>query len=258
MLYLWNEPIIDTLTRNASKPLILFLGDSITADGQYIRMIEGWLKRSRPDSGMELLGRGVPSETVSGLSEAEHPFPRPCVHGRLAAELAAASPAVVIACYGMNDGIYHPFSEERFTAYREGMQRLSAQIRDAGAAVVLMTPPPFDAVSLNGQLQPADAADFSYLAPYKNYDLVLERYADWLSAGGCPADHVIDLRTPLLEHIRKERLLNAAYRYGDGIHPDTPGHRVLAGTILRELFGAEPDMLPGAEDSRETDCRDAD
>ncbi|WP_342421295.1 GDSL-type esterase/lipase family protein [Paenibacillus sp. FSL E2-0178] len=251
MLPLNINTIIDSVTKKTANLKIMFLGDSITADGLYIRLIREWLKQHRPDLAVELIPCGVPSETASGLSEAAHPFPRPCIHERLARELAAASPGVAVACYGMNDGIYHPLSEERFAAYQAGMQQLSTQIREAGAAVVLMTPPPFDAPSMNGRLQPADAADFSYLAPYQNYDEVLERYAGWLLSGECPADGIIDLRTPLLEHIRQERSLNASYRYGDGIHPDAAGHGVIARTLLRNLFDAEPDTLPGAEESGE-------
>lgn len=174
----------DRVTRNNRNPRILFLGDSITADGQYIRLIQDWLNIHRPEWTAELIPAGVPSETVSGLSEAAHPGPRPSVHERLAGELAAAAPDVAVACYGMNDGIYHPFSDKRFAAYQAGMLALSTQIRDTGAGVVLMTPPPFDALSMNGPLQPADAADFSYLAPYEDYDQVLERYAGWLLSGG--------------------------------------------------------------------------
>ncbi|WP_419885053.1 GDSL-type esterase/lipase family protein [Paenibacillus sp. B-A-8] len=254
MLHLFT----DKVTKDSADSQILFLGDSITADGLYIRLTREWLQVHRPDWTVELVPCGVPSETASGLSEATHPFPRPCVHNRLSRELKEASPSVVVACYGMNDGIYHPFSEERFAAYQVGMLRLSTQIREAGAKAVLMTPPPFDAPSMNGTLQPAEADDFSYLVPYRDYDHVLERYADWLLSGGCPADGVIDLRTPLLEHIRHERSVNASYRYGDGIHPDVSGHRVIARILLRDLFHAELDKLSDAEDSREAARENAD
>jgi hypothetical protein len=33
-------------------------------------------------------------------------------------------PEVVVACYGMNDGIYWPQSEQRMEAYRQGIGRL--------------------------------------------------------------------------------------------------------------------------------------
>lgn len=244
MLHLLNHNVLNHKEKPSTGNLrILFLGDSITADGRYISLVREGLSRHRPELEVELLACGVPSETVSGLSEAAHPFPRPCVHDRLAGELAAVSPDVAVACYGMNDGIYHPFSEARFAAYQSGMKRLSALIREAGAAAVLLTPPPFHAASMDGPLQPAEAADFNYLAPYRDYDRVLERYADWLISGGCPADGVIDIRTPLLEHIRHERLLHDSYRYGDGIHPDLSGHRIMAQVLLRELFRQDPDGL---------------
>ncbi|MFP4978964.1 SGNH/GDSL hydrolase family protein [Paenibacillus sp. CN-4] len=238
------HPLLKTIQmrEDSAKPTILFLGDSITASGEYIRYTRGWLGTYRPDINAELIGLGLPSETASGLSEPAHPFPRPCIHDRLESALEANPADIVVACYGMNDGIYHPFSEERFAAYREGMLRLGRRIRDTGAAVVFMTPPPFDAASSTVPLVPEDASDFSYLTPYREYDRVLERYAGWLLSGECLADAIIDLRTPLLEHIRRERALDPEYRSGDGIHPNPAGHRVMAQTLLSELFCAEAEM----------------
>lgn len=233
-----------TMAEYPVKPVILFLGDSITADGLYIRFMEDWLRKYRLNQEVELIPCGVPSETVSGLSETRHPFPRPCVHDRIASAIAEAKPDVVVACYGMNDGIYHPFAAERFAAYRAGMRRLSTQIREAGARVVLMTPPPFDGASMNAKLLPEEAPDFSYLTPYRDYDRVLEHYAAWLLSGDGPADAVVDLRTPLLEHIRQERGIAPGYSSGDGIHPNRSGHWIMARTLLQELFGAEPEALP--------------
>ncbi|WP_238653365.1 SGNH/GDSL hydrolase family protein [Paenibacillus piscarius] len=258
MLQLLTDMMMTRKIRHSADIRILFLGDSITADGLYIRLAEEWLSRHRPDAPLKLLARGVPSETASGLSEADHPFPRPCIHDRLATELAEAAPDIVIACYGMNDGIYHPFSEARFAAYQSGMRRLSIRISEAGAKVILLTPPPFDAVSMKGPLQPEAAADFSYSAPYEAYDKVLERYADWLLSGGCPADGVIDMRTPLLGHIRQARSADSSYSYGDGIHPDASGHRAMARVLLQELFQAGPDVLADTEDPGDPACPKAD
>ncbi len=96
---------------------ILFLGDSITHAGGYISIIEARLIANGVESRPESINLGLPSETCSGLSEPDHPFPRPDVHERLDRALAAAKADLVVACYGMNDGIYYPFSEERFAAY---------------------------------------------------------------------------------------------------------------------------------------------
>ena len=65
------------------------------------------------------------------------------VHDRLAAAGQYQAQSVV-ACYGMNDGIYYPFDNEPFHKYQEGFRRLIAACEKAGAKVVLMTPAPFD------------------------------------------------------------------------------------------------------------------
>ncbi len=82
---------------------ILFLGDSITHAGEFVNMIEMQLRLQSVDPMPELVNAGLPSETCSGLSEPDHPFPRPDVHERLDRALAAVKPVVVVACYGMND-----------------------------------------------------------------------------------------------------------------------------------------------------------
>ena len=99
---------------------ILFLGDSITHAGYYVSCLEAQLRAANPASNPVLINLGLPSETCSGLSEPDHPFPRPDVHERIDRALAKIKPDVVFACYGMNDGVYYPFSDERFAAYKKG------------------------------------------------------------------------------------------------------------------------------------------
>lgn len=50
------------------------------------------------------------------------PSPRPCLHDRLDSILSKYAPTLVIACYGMNDGMMQPFSESGFQAYQQGME----------------------------------------------------------------------------------------------------------------------------------------
>src|SRR5688572_5783534 len=62
---------------------VLFLGDSITHSGQYVEFIEAYFITRFPDRKLEILNLGLPSETVSGLSEPGHAggqFPRPDLH----------------------------------------------------------------------------------------------------------------------------------------------------------------------------------
>ena len=99
-----------------SAKRVLFLGDSITYAGQYVEFVEAYFATRFPNRHIEFLNAGLPSETVSGLSERGHAggkFPRPDLHERLGRVLEKMKPDVVIACYGMNDGIYLPHAEAR-------------------------------------------------------------------------------------------------------------------------------------------------
>ena len=51
---------------------ILFLGDSITHAGFYVDQFAAYLAVRYPDRKFEVLNLGLPSETVSGLSEPGH------------------------------------------------------------------------------------------------------------------------------------------------------------------------------------------
>src|SRR5260370_33329667 len=159
---------------------VLFLGDSNTFAGLFVAYLDGYLMTRFPADRWELINLGLPSETVSGLSEPDHPYPRPDIHTRLEKALAKTQPDVVVVCYGMNDGIYHPFSEQRFERYKDGIQKLLDRVGKAKAAVVLMTPAPFDPLPVHKQLLPATAEKFSWMRPYEQYDDVLKRYSESL------------------------------------------------------------------------------
>jgi len=212
---------------------VVFLGDSNTYAGLFIAYLDAFLAARFPGQRFELINLGLPSETASGLSEADHPYPRPDVHERLERALAKTSPDVVVICYGMNDGIYSPFSEERFAKYREGIHKLIARVKKAGARVVLMTPAPFDPLPLEGKTLAATAPKFSWLKPYRNYDDVLTHYSEWLVSLRGKGYLVVDAHTAINRHLAEQR--KTAPRYfisGDGIHPNATGHRLIAEQIL--------------------------
>jgi len=218
-----------------SADRIVFVGDSITYAGHYVTRIEARLLAADPDSAPEIINVGLPSETCSGLSEPDHPFPRPDVHERLDRLLVATEPDVVVACYGMNDGIYHPFDETRFAAYKKGVNRLIEKVRASGAKLVLMTPPPFDPLPLRDRdvLRPAGAEKYAWFAVYEDYDDVLKRYAAWILGQRERVAMVIDLHTPINSALAEARAGDPKYTMaGDGIHPNMDGHKILAATII--------------------------
>ena len=215
---------------------ILFLGDSITHAGQYISIIEAELRLQSDQPIPELVNLGLPSETASGLSEPSHPFPRPNVHERLDRALSKLKPDVVVACYGMNDGIYYPFSEKRFEIYQRGINKLIDKVKSGGAKLVLMTPPPFDPLPLRkkGKLRAAGEEEYAWHSIYEDYDDVLKRYAEWVKQQSDRVEMVIDLHSPVNEYIQTKREEDPDFvMSGDGVHVNREGHQIIAHTILR-------------------------
>lgn len=238
------------------KGRILFLGDSVTDNGLYIAYLDVYFRLYHPELDLSLIPLGVSSETASGLSEKKHPFPRPCVHDRVRAALDKTGPDWVVCCYGMNDGIYHPLSEDRFQAYKTGMLTLVKEIKATGAKAIVLTPPPFDAQSFTFPPEKSGGdgiPDYSYLLPYREYDDVLNTYAQWLLSPLAPeADCVIDIQSPLRQATAAQRAQQPGYSSGDGIHPNAFGHGVMARKLLEDLFGEDlagkPDLAAGQEE----------
>ncbi len=205
----------------------LFLGDSITQAGHYTDYIETWMLLNAA-AAPEIINLGLSSETVSGLSEPDHPFPRPCLHTRLDRVLERIKPDLVIACYGMNCGIYHPFSEERFKAYQTGISKLITDAQAIGAKVILLTPPPY-AGRVKPRTPPAEGETFSYKRPASDYNDVLSLYADWiLSLDQKNGIRAFTIRPPI------EKFMEKCYPK-EPIHPNKFGHELMAESLLQAL-----------------------
>jgi lysophospholipase L1-like esterase len=224
------------------KPLrgaarILFLGDSITYAGGFVDEIEAWLIACASDiPGIQVIDAGLPSETVSGLTEPNHAggaFPRPDLHDRLDRALALVKPDLVVACYGMNDGIYYPPDEERFRRYRDGIAWLRDRVLAAHARLWLVTPPPFDPKPVLKDTLPAGRADYPSGHPYAQYDRVLGAYSKWLLDRRGDGWNVIDIHGPLNAWVRKQRRTDPGFTLTpDGVHPNETGHLLIANAIL--------------------------
>jgi lysophospholipase L1-like esterase len=205
----------------------LFLGDSITQAGHYVDYIETWLLLNEAEA-PEIINLGLSSETVSGLSEPDHPFPRPYLHTRLDRALKRTNPDLVIACYGMNCGIYHPFSKDRFDAYKTGINKLVSDAQAIGAKVILITPPPY-AGRVKPKAPPTDGEDFGYKHPAADYNEVLAKYGEWiLSLNGKDGVRAFTLRPPI------EKFMEQCYPR-EPVHPNHYGHELMAEAFLQSL-----------------------
>lgn len=211
---------------------VMVLGDSITQGGGYVTFIEYLLEKQYPAINFDIISVGLSSETTSGLSEEGHAggkFPRPCLHERLGRALEAVKPKLVVACYGMNDGIYLPYSEDRMQAFRDGITRMVDRCKAAGAQVVLVTPPVFDNRGSDSE-----------------YDTVLAKFADWevkTPPKGVLA--VADLHTPMAAVLAQQQQKDPKFHFAkDGVHPNELGHLIMAVAILKALKIETPPETP--------------
>lgn len=230
---------------------VVFIGDSITHGGKYVSYIEYFLQKNNPEAEYNIISVGLGSETVSGLSEKDHPFPRPCVHTRLDNILRETKPEVLFSCYGMNDGIYHPQSPERMQAYKDGYQKLIEKAWKYGVKkIILLTPPPFDPVPVSKKT--IKSGEFSYKHPYENYNDVLVDYAVYLKTIKIDNVSVVDLNGPLIEFVNSKRKADPGYTLSrDGIHPGNEGHLLMATAVLKGI-GYSFD-IPTANDVKSVD-----
>ncbi len=213
------------LLRQARR--IVFLGDSITYAGHYVALFDAWLLTQELENPPVVIDAGLPSETVSGLSEEGHAggkFPRPDLAERLERVLAVTKPDLVFACYGINCGIYQPFSDQRFRRYQQGIENLRKQVEAVGATLVLITPPYYD----------DQRAKNSF-----SYDSVLGRYATWLLAGRDEGWLVVDLHEPMAREVATRRGSDPDFTFQpDAVHPNADGHWFIARQLFR-WFGDE-------------------
>lgn len=205
---------------------VVFVGDSITQSGGYVSLVNYYLEKQHPKKDFDVLGLGLASETLSGLSEDGHAggkFPRPCLFERLGRLLEKAKPDVVFACYGINDGIYQSLDADRFAAFKKGVTKLIDQCKEAGVKeVYLVTPPIYD---------------FTPKGDEFNYDAVMTEYAKWETGLKVPGVRVIDLHTAM----RKARDARTDAFSKDHVHPNDDGHLLMARTILAGLGEKVPE-----------------
>lgn len=216
---------------------ILFLGDSITQDGRYVDLVRVYLRSKYPDLELTTINAGLSSETVSGLTEPIHPFPRPNINDRVARILKYAEPDWVFVCYGMNDGIYHPLESRIRDAYVQGVEQLLASIHESGAKAVLLTPPVFDVEAPNVQKALAKAkpdTPYGYQRPYEKYGETLMALSNLLRAfeDDSRVHDVIDVQFATRLFLNAAKEADSSFTYGDGIHPPIEGHAAIANGLL--------------------------
>ena len=221
---------------------IAFLGNSITYAGKYITDIEAYFVTRFPNLKIEFINVGLPSETVSGLSEPGHAggkFPRPDLHERLDRILAQTKPDWVFACYGINDGIYLPLDEERFQKFMDGIKWLHKTVEESGAKIIHLTPSVYDEVT----------------GKHQGYAAVLDIYSRWLIDQAKKDQwQVIDIYNPMKKFLDDQRKEVSTFALAkDGVHPGEQGHWIIARQVLVYLGETEAEHASGIVELLEGD-----
>ena len=86
-------PAAEPLLKKGDR--VMFLGDSNTHDGRYLMALDLIVRCRMPETPVEFINLGLASETLSGTSEKQHPWPRPDVHERAVRAMEKVKPTVV-------------------------------------------------------------------------------------------------------------------------------------------------------------------
>jgi lysophospholipase L1-like esterase len=191
---------------------IVFLGDSITQAGAgdtgYITVFRQSLEKTRPNSGIKIVGAGISGNRV------------PDLQSRLDKDVLSQKPGVVFIYIGIND-VWHS-KNGRGTSeadYEQGLRSLVQRCRDAGAQVILATP------SVIGEKHDGS----------NELDGMLEQYsAISRKVAGETGATLLDLRAAFLNYLREYN--TAGQEQGvlttDGVHLNDAGNRFVAVRML--------------------------
>lgn len=220
LLFICLVWVCPSLLADGSEPRVLFLGDDVTYQGGWVVEIESGIRTQRDYKYASIVNMGLSSETVSGLSEpgfAAGSFRRAHLKSRLAAVLSSYKPTLVIACYGMNDGIFLPLDVNRFKAFQEGITSLRNECLKSGAKIILLTPPAY-------------APDLAPAA--REYDKVLSAYSEWMVAQRKNGWQVIDLHSRLISEFSNAKRADPKFIYAsNGVSPTEQGHHLIARSV---------------------------
>jgi len=225
------------------EPNIIFLGDSITQSGLFISYVEAYLLTQFPEKRFHLRNHGLNGDTVSGNRENGAAARRTQVLHRFTRDAVRWAPDQIVASFGMNDGCYAPFDQERFLNFQKGVHSLLKRSREEARApsLVLMTPPPFD--PYQRRVLDPHASDYGYTFPWIEYDQTLERYTEWLLTLHSRSISVADVRRTVSTYLQARRKGDVGFSVTeDGIHPNATGHWLIARTLLEAWNVPAPDV----------------
>jgi lysophospholipase L1-like esterase len=193
---------------------VVMIGDSITEQHLYSNYVEMWTVSRFPSWKLTFRNVGIGGDTSPGGN------------GRFKRDVLAYKPTVLTVDFGMNDGGYRPFDQDRFDRYLKGLQGMADQARAAGIRVAWITPQPVE--------HKPDAKGLKA----ESYNQTLEKFSEGVKEiaqknGGL----FVDQFHPYWAVIDKARQAGEMGRItgGDAVHPGPPGQALMAAAILKGL-----------------------
>jgi len=203
---------------------LAILGDSITQQKMYSRLIETYLTVCVPDLEISTRQFGRSGETAEGFRR------------RMVNDCLRFHPTVATLCYGMNDYRYRPYDEANARWYRENYTAIVQALKEQGARVILGSPGCVDQVAkwvktASGTLKEHN----QHLCRLRNIDIEIARQ-----------EHVrfADIFwTMFTAEFHARQLYGPDYMIAgkDGVHPGWAGHLVMAYVLLRAM-GLDGDL----------------
>ena len=203
--------------------IIVFLGDSITAEGAqrggYIKLSSKEIGDIYPGKNIKLIGAGVSGNKV------------PDCRKRLERDVLRHKPSTVVVYIGINDVWHwtkpHPITgaQRKGTTtkdYRDGIQDMITRIQAAGSRVIICTP---SVISEN--IDPKD----------ENY-IKLDMYADICRKLAAENKlQLLDLRREFINYLKKHnpKRLNKGILTCDGVHLNSAGNAFVSKLMLEAL-----------------------
>jgi lysophospholipase L1-like esterase len=192
---------------------IVFLGDSITEQYQYSNYIEVYLTTRFPDWNLFFLNAGIGGDTANGGAN------------RFQKHVLDEKPTAITINFGMNDGGYGKFDEERNDTYVRKTTEMLEAAKKAGVRVALVSPNAVDRrVAERFKL---------YLETQKQFYAPLKEIAE--KNGAAFADQYARTRAALEKMEQDDPKAAKVKPFGDGFHTSPPGGLLMAHAILTEL-----------------------
>jgi lysophospholipase L1-like esterase len=202
------------------------IGDSITHAGAYPYFLHLYLATRFPERNITMLNGGVSGDTAGGGVS------------RYDWDIAGQKPDCAMLMFGMNDvgrDHYAPGEADEarlqkraacLASYRGNMNQLITRLKADGVRVILMTPTPFDDTA---QL-PADNLPGCNTGLAACADIVRELAREHDCA-------LVNLHGPMTAMNLAGQKSDPAFTLSgpDRVHPESPGHLVATGLILRAL-----------------------